>query len=113
MGSVAEGRGEYLAPAADKTPTRRRGDASFCVLIPFQACPIDAGDVQPTVLIQIDRRARSRSHTAFVQNRTSPLRAGMSIEVHTVRRAPEAGDDFVIAVVIEVGGLNGVAVRQR
>src|SRR5471030_538933 len=70
------------------------------------------GDVRAAVGVEIGDNAGGRAHTAVVESLASPFAAGRVIDVHAAGAAAEAGDDFVQAVAVEVGGDDGVAVGQ-
>src|SRR5471030_3342091 len=70
------------------------------------------GDVRAAVGVEIGDNAGGRAHTAVVESLAGPFAAGRVIDVHAAVAAAEAGDDFVQAVAVEVGGDDGVAVGQ-
>src|SRR6476646_2402957 len=84
------------------------------VFVPLQAGRIDAGDVGAAVFVEVDYGACGGAHTAIVQVAACPSLGGgvEAVEIDAARLAAEAGDDFVHAVAVEVGGLDGVAVNQ-
>src|SRR5471030_386435 len=70
------------------------------------------GDVRAAVGVDIGDNAGGRAHTAVAESLAGPFAAGRVIDVHAAVAAAEAGDYFVQAVAVEVGGDDGVAIGQ-
>ena len=91
-----------------------RSSGAGRVFVPLQAGGIDAGDVGAAVFVEVHDGARGGAHAAFIEIAARPVFGGgvVAVEIDAARLAAEAGDDFVRAVAVEVGGLDGVAVTR-
>src|ERR1035441_8506744 len=98
----------HAHPSIGKCSARRH------VFVPLQARRIDAGDIWAAIFIEVDHGACRGSHAALVQIAPRPAfrRGVVVVEVDAVRLPTEAGNDFVHAIAVEVGNLDGVAVNE-
>src|SRR6185369_14449546 len=87
---------------------------SGLVFVPLQTRRIDAGDVRAAVFVEVNYDACGDAHTAFVQIAARPGFGNdvITVKIDTTWLAAEAGDNFVHAVAVEVGGLDNVAVHE-
>ena len=76
---------------------------------------IDAGDVGAAVSVQVGDGASGGAHAPFVEIGTGPALGGaiVGIQIDGVRLTSETGDNLVVAVAVEIGGLDSVSVKQR
>src|ERR1022692_4987453 len=84
------------------------------VFVPLEAGRIDAGDVGTAILVEVHHSACRGAHAAVVQRAARPVPGCgvVAVEIDASRLSAEAGDDFVHAIAVEVGGLDGVAIIE-